>query len=176
MAAKIATMPKNVVNRKMDNRRFQRVQTLLWARYMAIRRPPCSVFPARTASSRLWAGGIVVLSRQNRVNEAASAFDAAVLKKPERSLSCGKRAAFTIAKGNMNEAEKLLQKAIAGQARDYMAAFYHARGFLMKPAAHPRRHTITSRCFCRCPGRPMSMKRTPDHWAKPATITKPISI
>ena len=48
-------------------------------------------------------------------------------KSPNDPLVLRKRAAFTIAKGNMNEAEKLLQKAIKLDRRDYMAAFYHAR-------------------------------------------------
>ncbi len=124
MAARIATMPKNVVNRKMDNRRFQRVQTLLWARYgdpqAAMQR-----FSGKDSLSLMGRG--IVLSRQNRVNEAASAFDAAVLKSPNDPLVLREAGGFHYRKGNMNEAEKLLQKAIKLDRRDYMAAFYHAR-------------------------------------------------
>lgn len=124
LSARISAMPANLRNIKFDNSRFVRVKTLLWARYgdtqAALQR-----FSGKDGLSLMGKG--IVLSRQNRVNEAARAFDAAIAAAPEDSLVLREAGIFHFRKGDMSKAETLLQKAMRKDPRDYMASFFYGR-------------------------------------------------
>ncbi|MBD5646797.1 MAG: M48 family metalloprotease [Desulfovibrio sp.] len=124
LQARIETLPASVRNRKSDNLRFQRVKTLLWARYgdeqAALQR-----FSGKDGLSQMGRG--IVLARQNRVNEAAQAFDAALAAAPHDPLVLREAGAFHYRKGSMDRAEPLLAEAMRRDPRDYMASFFYAR-------------------------------------------------
>ena len=124
LQARIETLPASVRNRKSDNRRFERVKTLLWARYgdeqAALQR-----FSGKDGLSQMGRG--IVLARQNRVTEAAQAFDAALAAAPHDPLVLREAGAFHYRKGSMDRAEPLLAEAMRRDPWDYMASFFYAR-------------------------------------------------
>ena len=124
LQARIQTMGKSVQNRNQDNKRFTRVKTLLWARYgddqAALQR-----FSGSDGLSSMGRG--IVLARQNRINEASTAFDQALKAAPDDPLVLREAGAFHYRKGDMGRADGLLSKAMRIDPRDYMAAFFYAR-------------------------------------------------
>lgn len=124
LSARIATLPKDKQERKFNNNRFKRVQTLLWARYgdeqAALQR-----FSGQDGLSHMGRG--IVLSRQNRIQEALNAFNAALAVSPQDPLVLREAGIFHYRKGSMTEAEKLLTKAMRKDPGDYMAAFFYGR-------------------------------------------------
>ena len=124
LQARIETLPAAVRGRKSDNQRFQRVKTLLWARYgdeqAALQR-----FSGKDGLSRMGRG--IVFARQNRVNEAAKAFEEALAAAPSDPLVLREAGIFHYRKGNMERAEPLLRQAMRQDPRDFMASFYFAR-------------------------------------------------
>lgn len=124
IGAYAATMPASVRNRAVDNSRFKRVQTLLWARYGD---PQAALlrFADKDSLSRMGRG--MVLSRQNNVVEAAAAFDEAVRLAPDDPLVLREAGIFNFQKGSMEKAERLLATATQLDRKDYLAAFYMGR-------------------------------------------------
>ena len=124
LQARIQTMGKSVQNRSQDNKRFTRVKTLLWARYgddqAALQR-----FSGSDGLSSMGRG--IVLARQNRINEASTAFDQALKASPDDPLVLREAGAFHYRKGDMGRADGLLSKAMRIDPKDYMAAFFYAR-------------------------------------------------
>ena len=124
LQARIQTMGKSVQNRSQDNKRFTRVKTLLWARYgddqAALQR-----FSGSDGLSSMGRG--IVLARQNRINEASTAFDQALKAAPDDPLVLREAGAFHYRKGDMGRADGLLSKAMRIDPKDYMAAFFYAR-------------------------------------------------
>ena len=124
LQARIQTMGKSVQNRNQDNKRFTRVKTLLWARYgddqAALQR-----FSGSDGLSIMGRG--IVLARQNRINEASTAFDQALKAAPDDPLVLREAGAFHYRKGDMGRADGLLSKAMRIDPKDYMAAFFYAR-------------------------------------------------
>ncbi|MBD5552900.1 MAG: M48 family metalloprotease [Desulfovibrio sp.] len=122
--AKIAAMPANRKNATLDNRRFQRVKTLLWARYgdaqAALQR-----FSGKDALSLMGRG--IVLSRLNRLPEAQASFAAAMQKSPNDPLVLRESGIFHYRKGDSAKAEALLTQAMRLDPKDYMASFFYAR-------------------------------------------------
>ncbi|MCL1986144.1 MAG: M48 family metalloprotease [Betaproteobacteria bacterium] len=140
ITARIASQPASIRNRKEDDSRFQRVKTLLLARYgdvdMALQTFAKS--PAKDCLARMGEG--MVLTRQSKIPDAAKAFEAALQCAPDDSLVLREAGIFHYSKGNQDRGGTLLLRAIAKDPGDYMARFYYAR--LMdetgKPqAAHP---------------------------------------
>ncbi|MDO5536711.1 MAG: tetratricopeptide repeat protein, partial [Desulfovibrionaceae bacterium] len=121
---RMLSMPKSVVNRTVDDRRFKRMQVLLWGRYgtpeTALHR-----FSGQDALSLMGRG--MVSSRLNRVNDASACFDQAVAKAPSDSLVLREAGIFNYRKGSAAKARQLLQKALQLDPRDYMASFFLAR-------------------------------------------------
>lgn len=124
LQARIQTMPADIRDRKLDNRRFIRVKTLLWARYgdeqAALQR-----FSGKDGLSAMGRG--IVLARQNKINEASTAFDQALAAAPSDPLVLREAGAFHYRKGDMNRADGLLRQAMRLDPRDYMASFFYAR-------------------------------------------------
>lgn len=124
MAAKIAAMPAGKKNASLDNRRFKRVQTLLWGRYgdekVALQR-----FGGKDGLSLMGRG--MVLSRLNRIPEAEKAFDQALTAAPNDPLVLREAGIFHYRKGSLAKAEGLLTTALRFDPRDYMASFFYGR-------------------------------------------------
>lgn len=124
LQARIQTMDKSIQSRGQDNKRFTRVKTLLWARYgdeqAALQR-----FSGNDGLSSMGRG--IVLARQNRINEASTAFDQALKAAPDDPLVLREAGAFHYRKGDMGRADGLLSKAMRIDPKDYMAAFFYAR-------------------------------------------------
>lgn len=124
LQARIQTMDKSIQSRAQDNKRFTRVKTLLWARYgddqAALQR-----FSGSDGLSSMGRG--IVLARQNRINEASTAFDLALKAAPDDPLVLREAGAFHYRKGDMGRADGLLSKAMRIDPKDYMAAFFYAR-------------------------------------------------
>lgn len=123
--ARIASMPKTMTNKSIDNQRFLRVQTLLWARYgneqSALKR-----FQAKK-NSLDYLGTAIVLSRRHDIKAAEKAFDQALEVDSRDSLILREAGTFHYRKANLARAEELLTKAIQLEPRDYMAIFFYAR-------------------------------------------------
>lgn len=124
LQARIQGMGKAVQGRVQDNKRFVRVKTLLWARYgdsqAALQR-----FSGKDGLSCMGRG--IVLARLNRVNEAGTAFDAALAASPNDPLVLREAGIFHYRKGDMSRADGLLRQAMRLDSRDYMASFFYAR-------------------------------------------------
>ena len=140
LQARIETLSAHIRNRTQDTSRFQRVKTLLWARYgdsqAALQR-----FSGSDALSCMGRG--MVLARLNKINEASTAFDAALKAAPRDPLVLREAGAFHYRKGDMRRAGGLLQQAMQLDRNDYMAAFFFARmldetGRQAQAAAHYR--------------------------------------
>ena len=124
ISARILKMPKALTDKKVDNRRFKRMQVLLWGRYGT---PETALQRFRGQDALSLMGRGMVHSRLNNVSAAASAFDAAVARAPQDSLVLREAGIFNYRKGSMAKARTLLQKALQLDARDYMASFFYAR-------------------------------------------------
>lgn len=124
LSARVTAMPENLKNRKISTERFNRVKTLLWGRYgdeaVALQK-----FTDNTALSQMGRG--MVLARQNRIADAAKAFNAALKLAPNDSLVLREAGIFHFRKGDMDRAESLLKQAIKSDPGDYMASFYYGR-------------------------------------------------
>lgn len=122
--ARIQALPKDKRGGSYDNTRFRRVQTLLWGRYgdeqAALHR-----FSGNDGLSLMGRG--IVLSRQNKVREAAQAFEKAIAVAPDDSLVLREAGIFHFRKGDMTQAREFLTRALARDPRDYMASFFYGR-------------------------------------------------
>lgn len=124
LSAKITAMPENLKARKTEKKYFQRIKTLLWARYgdedAALQR-----FSGIDAMSLMGKG--IVLSRKNKVEEAAKAFGYALKIAPDDPLVMREAGIYHFRKGDMEKAEKLLVQALQKDTGDYMATFFYGR-------------------------------------------------
>ena len=126
IAARIKAAPAEVRNRKDNNTRFVRVQTLLWARYGDIQAARHR-FAAQGNNGLALMGLGMLLSRENKVQEAAAAFDKALAASPNDPLVLREAGTFHYRKGDTQRAEQLLRAAMQKDSRDYMARFFYAR-------------------------------------------------
>lgn len=134
LTARIEAMPPNLKNRKEEKERYARVKTLLWARY-GDEDASLQLFSGKDGLSRMGRG--IVLSRQNRVAEAAKAFEQALQASPNDSLILREAGIFHFRKGDMQRAEALLKKALQINPSDYMASFFYGR-YLDETGRHDR--------------------------------------
>ena len=127
IVARINAAPASVRNRKEDNTRFERVKTLLWARYgdIQVARQMFQSAPAKDCLARM--GSAMVLARENKVQEATAAFDKALMCRPDDELILREAGTFHYRKGDTAKAEQLLKAAMRKDNRDYMARFFYAR-------------------------------------------------
>ncbi len=125
IVAKSQSGQKHLNTRGFDNRRFQRVQTLLWARYGNIQAALHRFSTQKGGLGRM--GTAMILARQHKVQEASKAFDAALAASPNDPLILREAGTFHYKKGDMQKAESLLASAMQKDRRDYMAQFFYAR-------------------------------------------------
>lgn len=124
LTARIKTMPASIVTKRTDNRRFRRMQVLLWGRYGD---PAMAMQRLRGSDALSLMGRGMILSRQNNVRDAAKAFDAAVAAAPSDPLVLREAGIFHYRKGDIAKARPLLESALAKDRRDFMASFFLAR-------------------------------------------------
>lgn len=125
--ARIQSAPASVRNRSLDNSRFLRVKTLLWARYGDYD-TALQMFSSQKPNNCLaLMGKGIVYSRQNKIAEAGAAFDKALACGPNDALVSREAGIFHFRKGDMQRAEGLLRKAMQKDSSDYMARFFYAR-------------------------------------------------
>lgn len=124
LSARISAMPVNLKNRKETTSRFNRVKTLLWARY-GDESAALQKFSGADPLSLMGRG--IVYSRQNKIMDAAKAFEAALAKAPDDPLILREAGIFHFRKGDMAKAQNCLSRAIRKDPGDYMAAFYYGR-------------------------------------------------
>ncbi len=123
--AKAQTSPASHNARKVDNRRFQRVQTLLWGRYGSIQ-AGTHRFAGKKDGLSLMAAAMI-LARENKVQEASKVFDKALAVAPKDPLVLREAGTFHYRKGDTQRADALLREAMRLDSRDYMAQFFYGR-------------------------------------------------
>ncbi len=133
IVSRIESMPASMRSRKEDNNRFQRVKTLLWARYGDPDAALQIFAKSRDCLSRMGEG--MVYSRRNRVPEAAKAFEEALRCGSNDPLVLREAGIFHYSRGDQNRAGTLLMSAMTKDPNDYMARFYYAR--LMDETGRP---------------------------------------
>ena len=131
ITTRINALPATIRNRKDDDTKFLRIQTLIRARY-SDPQLAMNILNRQTkakGSQRCYAHmGLGMLhSRQNRVNEAEKAFDNALACASDDSLIAREAGIFHYAKGSKGKALAYLSRAMELNSRDYMAQFYYAR-------------------------------------------------
>lgn len=131
LSTRISTLAEPVRNRKDDDAKFKRIQTLIGARYSD---PDRAMAVFRTQTSEKGAMGClaymgqgIVHSRHNRVSEAAAAFDKALSCGPNDSLIAREAGMFHYLRGQKNRAPELLTKALRLNPKDHIALFFYAR-------------------------------------------------
>ncbi|WP_174405776.1 beta-barrel assembly-enhancing protease [Desulfovibrio subterraneus] len=124
---RIRMLPPDMLKRPEDNKRFNRIKTLIRARYtdpkIALRHFDRSA-PDDCMSQM---GRAIALARLNRITDAADNFDLALACSPNDFLVNREAGSFHYMKGDLDRAATLLQKAILLNPRDYMAFFFYAR-------------------------------------------------
>ena len=96
--ARLSSFPASIRNRSFDNRRFKRVQTILWGRYGDVQ-AALQRFSGKDALSCMGRG--MVLSRQNNIREATAAFDQALRLAPKDPLVLREAGTFHYRKGQI---------------------------------------------------------------------------
>lgn len=112
---------------KNDDSRFQRVRTLIWARYGDMQHAE-QVFLSMKSSDPLRFLGLGILNaRRNRVADAQKAFDEALRLAPRDELVLREAGTFQYLMGDAVQARKLLEAALKIAPDDYMGLFFYAR-------------------------------------------------
>ncbi len=125
VVAKAQSGPQALNKRKVDNRHFKRVQTLLWARYGTIQAARHRFNAEKNPLAIMGLG--MLYARENKIQEASATFDKALAQSPKDPLILREAGAFHYRKGDTSRAETLLTTAMQLDPRDYMAQFFYAR-------------------------------------------------
>lgn len=127
--ARIQSLSAAVRNRKEDDARFNRVKTLIWARYG----DPDSAarFFAQRAGGKkpdclAYMGQGILAERRNQIKDAEAAFDKALACAPKDALVVREAGRFYYNKGDAR-AGQTLQRALTLDPNDLMAQFFYAR-------------------------------------------------
>lgn len=127
VAARVSTLPAKQRNLPENDATFNRVRTLVRARYadVAVAEQIFAKAPENDCLSQL--GKAILLARQNRVAAAEAAFEKALKCDPRDQLVWREAGRFHYTKGDRVRAASMLQRAVTMNPRDYMALFYYAR-------------------------------------------------
>lgn len=127
--ARIESLPESVRKRPENDNRFNRVKTLVWARYGEPENAS-RLFAQRTTRSAkdclAFMGAGILAERRNQVKEADAAFAKALACAPNDALICREAGRFYFTTGDLR-AEAMLQRALQYDPQDLMAQFYYAR-------------------------------------------------
>ncbi|MFQ9868794.1 MAG: hypothetical protein ACLRWP_19050 [Bilophila wadsworthia] len=121
-------LPAAVRNRKDDDTRFNRVKTLIWARYGVPTRRPGSSPNSLKAKARLprLHGARHLAERRNQIKDADAAFSKALACAPGDALVVREAGRFYYNKGDARAGRTLL-RALELDPNDIMAQFFYAR-------------------------------------------------
>ncbi len=123
--AKVQSGPKALQNRQIDNTRFKRVQTLLWARYGNTQAAQHRFENKKDGLSLMALA--MVQARENQIQKASATFDKAIAAAPKDPLVLREAGTFHYRKGDVQKANTLLRASMQLDPRDYMAQFFYAR-------------------------------------------------
>ena len=131
LSTRVGTLAGSIRNRKDDDAKFKRIQTLIRARYSD---PDRAMAMFNTQAGEKGAMGClafmgqgIVHSRHNRVSEATAAFDKALSCAPNDSLIAREAGMFHYLRGQKNRAPDLLTQALRLNPKDHIALFFYAR-------------------------------------------------
>ncbi|MDY7001964.1 MAG: M48 family metalloprotease, partial [Thermodesulfobacteriota bacterium] len=128
MEDRIPLLPPEIQNRKNDDARFLRIQTLVRARYLDPETAlPYFRGPEGVPSSLDYLGQGIAYARLNKISAAGEAFENALALAPNDPLILREAGRFHYKRGDLDLAGKCLQKAAMLNPRDLMALFYYAR-------------------------------------------------
>lgn len=139
MSARISALPNAKSFKPSSNARFERVQTLVWARY-ADAESASRHFLNNADSKNCLAlmGQAILAARRNRVPEADAAFTKALACNKNDPLIWREAGRFYYSIGD-NRASETLRRALSLDSKDVMAQFFYARnldGLGQKTEAH----------------------------------------
>lgn len=128
LSNQVRLLPLDVRDRKDDNSRFRRIQTLIRARF-ADQEAALHYFNTSTAIAPALAqmGKGIVYARQNKIAVATEMFDSALKAAPSDALVLREAGRFHYNKGDQKRAATLLQRAVMSNPDDLMALFFFAR-------------------------------------------------
>jgi predicted Zn-dependent protease len=131
LSTRITTLAGPIRNRKDDDAKFKRIQTLIRARYSDPDRA-MAIFNAQTEDKGpmgclAYMGQGIVHSRYNRVSEATAAFDKALACTSNDSLIEREAGMFHYLRGEKNRTPELLKRALQENPKDHIALFFYAR-------------------------------------------------
>ncbi len=124
---RVATLPKDVQKRKESDTRFNRVRTLIWARYGE---PETAYWMFSKADKKdcLSLMGLAILAeRRSRIKEAENLFQKALNCSPKDALIWREAGSFYYNKGSDTEALQALQKSLSLDSKDLITQFFYAR-------------------------------------------------
>lgn len=131
LTQRINSLAAAMRNRKDDDVRFRRIQTLVRARFSDPDQA-MAVFNKQTREKGplrclAYMGQGIVHSQGNRVNEANTAFDTALACAPDESLIAREAGTFHYLRGTRDKAPGLLARALQLNPKDHIALFFYAR-------------------------------------------------
>lgn len=131
LSSRISALSPSIRNRKDDDARFKRIQTLIRARYSDADRA-LAVFNTQkeepgSLGCLAYMGQGIVYSRINSINEATAAFDMALSCAPQDPLITREAGMYHYLRGQRDRAPILLQRALQQNPKDYVALFFYAR-------------------------------------------------
>ncbi len=131
LGVRIQALPASIRNRKDDDEKFKRIQTLIRARFsdtdQAMAAFDKQAQEKGAARCLAYMGQGMVHSRNNRVAEAELAFDKALSCAPNEPLIEREAGIFHYHRGSWEKASSLLSRALQLNGKDHLARFYHAR-------------------------------------------------
>lgn len=127
MASRIQSMPADIRNRPEDDKRFLRVQTLIWAHF-GDPQHAAQVFAGRDQQDPMTHLGLGMLAaRQNRVRDAEASFAQALKLAPRDYLVLREAGVFHYNMGDIKVARQQLEQGLKLNPEDYRGLFYYAR-------------------------------------------------
>ena len=127
--ARIQGLPAAVRNRKDDDTRFNRVKTLIWARYGdpdAAARFFAKQLEGKKPDCLAYMGQGILAERRNQIKDADAAFSKALACAPGDALVVREAGRFYYNKGDARAGRTLL-RALELDPNDIMAQFFYAR-------------------------------------------------
>ena len=127
--ARIQGLSAAVRNRKEDDARFNRVKTLIWARYGdpdAAARFFAKQLEGKKPDCLAYMGQGILAERRNQIKDADAAFSKALSCAPNDALVAREAGRFYYNKGDAR-AGKTLLRALGLDPNDIMAQFFYAR-------------------------------------------------
>mgnify|MGYP000667707688 CR=1 FL=1 len=124
---RVDRMPESIRTRDEDNTAYQRARMLVMAKYTEPDKALSFFHRGELDQCLNLLGRAIVLDRNNRINEARSAFDQALACSPDDPLLLREAGAFFLQLGNFEQASDFLQRAVLNNPKDQMALYHYAR-------------------------------------------------